>query len=65
MVMIAPPWYSGYRFVLTFVVCTSIVFTLIVKEHLRDTGSTHGKLDNLKTARKNVWDEEPEEEKPK
>jgi hypothetical protein len=27
---------------------------LIVKEFLQDTGSTHGKLDNLKTARQNI-----------
>ena len=39
---------------LTFIVCTSIVFNLIVKEHLADTGSTHGKLDNLKVKRENV-----------
>jgi hypothetical protein len=50
----APPWYNGYRFVLTFIVCTSIIFNLIVKEYLQDTGSTHGKLDNLKVARKNI-----------
>jgi hypothetical protein len=35
-------------------VCTSIVFNLIVKEYLQDTGSTHGKLDNLKAKRENV-----------
>ena len=34
--------------------CTSIVFNLIVKEYLQDTGSTHGKLDNLKTKRENI-----------
>ena len=34
--------------------CTSIVLNLIVKEYLQDTGSTHGKLDNLKSARKNI-----------
>ena len=52
--IIAPPWYNGYRFVLTFIVCTSIVLNLIVKEYLQDTGSTHGKLDNLKIARQNI-----------
>src|SRR5271168_4870239 len=52
--VVAPPWYNGYRFVLTFIVCTSIVFNLIVKEYLTDTGSTHGKLDNLKAQRKNI-----------
>src|ERR1700733_14435642 len=51
--VVAPPWYNGYRFVLTFIVCTSIIFNLIVKEYLQDTGSTHGKLDNLKIQRKN------------
>jgi len=30
------------------------VFNLIVKEYLTDTGSTHGKLDNLKAQRKNI-----------
>jgi hypothetical protein len=52
--VVAPPWYNGYRFVLTFIVCTSIVFNLIVKEYLQDTGSTHGKLVDLKTARQNI-----------
>ena len=50
----APAWYNGYRFVLTFIVCTSIVFNLIIKEYLQDSGSTHGKLDNLKAKRENV-----------
>jgi len=61
----APSWYNGYRFVLTFIVCTSIVLNLIVKEHLIHTESTHGKLMDLKTARKNVHDDLPEEPKPK
>ena len=52
--VLAPPWYNGYRFVLTFIVCTSIVFNLIVKEYLQDTGSTHGKLVDLKSARQNI-----------
>jgi hypothetical protein len=52
--VVAPPWYNGYRFVLTFIVCTSIVFNLIVKEYLQDSGSTHGKLVDLKTARQNI-----------
>jgi Protein of unknown function (DUF3429) len=60
----APTWYNGYRFVLTFIVCTSIVFNLIVKEYLTDTGSTHGKLDNLKSQRKNIGPL-AEPEKPK
>jgi hypothetical protein len=51
--MVAPAWYNGYRFVLTFIVCTSIVFNLIVKEYLQDTGA-HGKLDNLKSQRHNL-----------
>jgi hypothetical protein len=51
---VAPAWYNGYRFVLTFIVCTSIIFNLIVKEYLQDTGSTHGKLVNLKEQRKNL-----------
>jgi hypothetical protein len=46
-------------------VCTSIVFNLIVKEYLQDSGSTHGKLDNLKMQRKNIkgieFDEKAEE----
>jgi len=48
------PRFLTFRFVLTFIVCTSIVFNLIVKEYLQDTGSTHGKLDNLKTKRENI-----------
>ncbi|OLL22293.1 Transmembrane protein 69 [Neolecta irregularis DAH-3] len=27
----APPWYMTYRFLLTFIVCTSIVFTLVMQ----------------------------------
>lgn len=54
LLMLAPPWYNGYRFVLTFIVCTSIVFNLIVKEYITYTESTHGKLENLKTQRKNT-----------
>jgi hypothetical protein len=50
---VAPAWYNGYRFVLTFIVCTSIVFNLIVKEYLQDT-NVHGKLDNLKSQRHNL-----------
>ena len=54
MADVAPSWYNGYRFVLTFIVCTSIVFNLIAKEYIVDTGSTHGKLDNLKSKRENI-----------
>ena len=50
----APPWYNGYRFVLTFIVCTSIVFNLIVKGYLQETEAVHGTLNNLKIQRKSA-----------
>jgi hypothetical protein len=45
----APPWYNGYRFVLTFIVCTSIVLQFIAKEYISDGGSGNRKLDSLKS----------------
>ncbi|BFZ57124.1 hypothetical protein PYCC9005_004174 [Savitreella phatthalungensis] len=47
----APPWYNNYRFLLTFIVCTSILLTLVVSGWLGDpqTRSTRSsRLEDLR-----------------
>lgn len=44
-----PPWYSSYRFILTFIVGTSIVISLIGRGHISDRiGTSSNTAEHLK-----------------
>jgi Protein of unknown function (DUF3429) len=60
----APPWYGTYRFVLTFIVGASIVFSLIGRGQIGDKVSRlPGPADRLQQLREAQWDDMEEQEK--
>jgi len=59
---LAPPWYGMYRFVLTFIVGSSIVVSLIGRGHISDQiGKMPGPADRIRALRA-AQDEELEKE---
>jgi hypothetical protein len=59
----APPWYSVYRFVLTFIVGGSIVVSLIGRGQIADRiGRLPGPSDRIKALRDNQFEQLEEEE---
>lgn len=59
----APPWYSTYRFVLTFVVGASIVASLIGRGEIADKiGQLPGPADRMKALRESQAQSLAEEE---
>ncbi|KAI9770444.1 MAG: hypothetical protein M1840_003330 [Geoglossum simile] len=59
----APPWYGTYRFVLTFIVGASIVFSLIGRGQIGDKVSRlPGPADRLQQLREAQWDDLEKEE---
>lgn len=58
-----PAWYDVYRFVLTFIVGTSIVVSLIGRGHISDRiGKSHGVGDRVKALRDQQYAELEDEE---
>jgi len=60
----APPWYSVYRFVLTFIVGSSIVASLIGRGHISDRiGKLPGPADRVRALRDSQASQLEEEER--
>lgn len=61
-----PPWYSTYRFVLTFIVGASIVLSLIGRGQIADkVGRSHGPADRVKALKDAQWENLENEEREK
>lgn len=59
-----PPWYSTYRFVLTFVVGASIVISLVGRgQIIAHDGKLPGPYDKMKAMRDAQWDSLEKEER--
>lgn len=61
-----PPWYSTYRFVLTFIVGASIVVSLVGRGQISGKvggGSLEGPADKMKALRDSQWENLEKEEK--
>ena len=60
----APPWYSTYRFVLTFVVGASIVISLIGRgQVISPQGRLPGPAEKMKALRDSQWENLEREER--